>query len=221
MSPGYVLQQHEGVRTDTYSLYYCFLTTALLEMQEDGTVMAVLQEDGSVAWTFSCKNVKDAEFCTDTILGSSSVSPLGLVYYYSDVFGNVKALQLGTGDSIAPTQFPSMLDSAPPSQVPSRSPTGVPTYAPTMSPSVSQKPSAADASPVPTVLKSSSPTTAPVTPAPVPDASTPAPVGASTPSPVEATSEPTMSESTSGSDKLSTVLGFAGALMLTVTRLMS
>lgn len=139
-------------------LHHVFRTIS----QKDGHVMALRQVDGEEIWSINCGDITNEQgtACTDVIEAESSLSPLGLVLYYGDIYGNVKAIQLGESavDTPAPTEFPGM--------------TSEPTIATTETPS--------DVSSSPPSMASLSPPT-PETPAPV--APTPSPVAQETPSP--------------------------------------
>ena len=133
-------------------------------------MVALRQVDGSEEWSLTCKDIKDEDdtACADTIEAASSLSPFGLVLYYGDFFGNVKAIQIGelTVDTPVPTEFPTEVASESPtialSEVPSLQPsslpTGVPSSMPILKPSVSQSPSDPGTTQQPTPITSEGPT---------------------------------------------------------------
>lgn len=55
--------------------------------------------------------------CENDVKGEFSLSPNGLVLYYGDYFGNVKAIRLGASmtPTVAPTAFPTKFKTAAPS----------------------------------------------------------------------------------------------------------
>lgn len=90
--------------------------------------MAVSQDTGIPLWSIQCNDIDPARttLCQDEILGESSLSPNGLVFFYGDITGNVKALQVGFAllNTTAPSAFPSEGATAAPTRSPSSSPTG-------------------------------------------------------------------------------------------------
>jgi hypothetical protein len=192
-------------------------------------VTAVDQETGDEAWSITCEDIVDeaGTACLDLIEAESSLAPSELVFYYSDAFGNVKALGLGEGsfNTTAPTPFPTTTPyptSTPTIRVTtsptvslSESPSQVPTETPTISPgptlaNFSMYPSAiptltSSAAPtvVPTISSTEAPSSSPtVSPSAAPTSlpiETPAPVS---PAPVEGDTpapEPTLSPGDIGS----------------------
>jgi hypothetical protein len=79
--------------------------------------------------------------CVDLIEAEASIAPNGLVYFYGDKFGNVKALQLG--DSTIPTASPSEFPTFP-LEYPSASDSNVPEDIPVVDPSMPQYPNEKD-----------------------------------------------------------------------------
>jgi len=128
---------------------------------EDGFVHAIDRE-GNRRWNINCANIQneDGVSCVNNIQGGHSLSPNGLVFFYSDTFGNVKALQLGTSlvDTVAPSPFPTL----PGTPSPTATPTGpIPSSSPTLSPSISVKPTGAMDTMAPTDPRTSLPTASP------------------------------------------------------------
>jgi hypothetical protein len=108
--------------------------------------VSLRQEDGSEVWSINCDNINEepGTACADRIEAESSLSPNGLVLYYGDLSGNVKALQLGesTVETPAPTEYPTRFVPTPePSSVPSDSPIVSPSQTPSVSLSPTDPPS--------------------------------------------------------------------------------
>lgn len=167
------------------------LTVAFVR-QEDGKVMALSQVDGTIKWSIDCMGIVDGPetACADVIEAESSISPNGLVFYYGDATGNVKALQLGNSreSTPVPTDFPT--------GKPTEPPTEPPTLAPSPGPSVSLMPTGVNDTFVPTevpTFSSDSPSMfltgepSPMTPPATSSEPTPATA------PVDEASEPTAS----------------------------
>jgi hypothetical protein len=120
---------------------YVYATTT------NGVIMALDMESGAEIWRITCVDLQATEnisesvsraitSCVDLIDAESSISPNGLVFFYGDKFGNVKALQLGvsTVPTEAPSLFPTFTITSSPSSFPSYAPSQTPTLSPTMSP---------------------------------------------------------------------------------------
>jgi hypothetical protein len=86
--------------------------------RENGIISAFDMKNGEEVWNVTCEDIQNtanmtestsraARRCVDLIEAEGSIAPNGLVYFYGDKFGNVKALQLG--DSTIPTASPSYL----------------------------------------------------------------------------------------------------------------
>jgi PQQ-like domain len=110
---------------------------------QSGVVSAQDQKTGEKMWSVNCATLIDETNdpwlnCVDQIVAESTVSPSGLVLFYGDIEGNVKALQLGTTilPSVAPTEFPTALATKMPSASPTSSPTESPASAPTSQPTM-------------------------------------------------------------------------------------
>jgi hypothetical protein len=112
-------------------------------------------KNGDEVWTLSCVNIettvnitesisRSASKCVDLIEAEASIAPNGLVYFYGDKFGNVKALQLG--DTTVPTASPSDLPTSPvtysPAEYPSASASNSQNDFPFVDPFMSQYPDA-------------------------------------------------------------------------------
>lgn len=112
----------------------------------DGAVTALDVRSGEEAWTLSCSDIqgptnvttsvsREAATCVDLIEAEASIAPTGLVLFYGDKYGNVKALNLGisTVPTSSPSGIPTYLITPSPSEHPSESPSGstAPTSAPT------------------------------------------------------------------------------------------
>ena len=99
----------------------------------DGSVMALEPTLGTTVWSLNCSHFEvshDLDCAWNFIEAKSSLSPSGLVYFYADSFGNVRALQIGE------------------STIPTPSPTDFPTQIPTTTiVPISQTPAASNASP--------------------------------------------------------------------------
>jgi outer membrane protein assembly factor BamB len=96
--------------------------------RENGVVAAFDLGTGEEFWSVTCADLqlvsdtqlsRAATTCVDLIEAESSISPNGLVLFYGDKFGNVKALQLG--DSSIPTSPPSEFPTYPVTPSPSES----------------------------------------------------------------------------------------------------
>ena len=106
-------------------------------MQENGKVVAHEQVDGSTFWEFDyCDSAPMDVSCTSDVKGEFSLSSNGLVMYYGDLLGNVKALRLGASMSptAAPTNFPTRAQTAAPTIRGTAAPTSRITNAPTSKP---------------------------------------------------------------------------------------
>jgi hypothetical protein len=125
--------------------------------RENGVVAAYDLNSGEEMWSITCADLiqqetetisesvsRVAASCSDLIESESSVSPNGLVFFYGDKFGNVKALQLAQSieDTVAPTEFPTNSPSDSPSAIPSDLPSAMPSmsFQPTNSPTLSSSP---------------------------------------------------------------------------------
>jgi len=123
--------------------------------RENGAVAAYDLGSGEEFWSLTCQDLQDQTSvsesvsrstisCVDLVETESSISPSGLVFFYGDKFGNVKALQLG--NSIEPTEAPSGFPTAYPSETPSAVPSDLPsmvpteTHQPTSTPTISPRP---------------------------------------------------------------------------------
>jgi PQQ-like domain len=112
---------------------------------EDGVISALSIETGDEVWSIMCEDIQGVTTnvsvsvsravvtCVDLIDAKSSLSPNGLVFFYGDKYGNVKALQLGV--PTIPTAAPSEIPAFPPTGSPSVSPSASPTGGPSLSPS--------------------------------------------------------------------------------------
>jgi outer membrane protein assembly factor BamB len=146
--------------------------------QVNGRVTAHLLNDGSPFWSITCADIGGSA-CFDDLAAEFSVSPYGLVLYYGDRFGNVKAIQIA--ESSVPTAAPTLFQTAQTSGAPTGEPTPVPTpLAPTPRPTTS-----------PTAMNSAKPTTSSV-PSDAPSF-TPTSLQASTEAPTASTGAPTAS----------------------------
>ena len=149
-------------------------------LQADGTLQCLDQASGGVIWSVNCTSL-NLSTCVNTAEAEFSISSDGLVVYYGDIDGNIKAIQVGTGlaPTAAPTNYPFLaVETIPPTMV------TTPPVAVTLAPvTVTEPPVKASSAPVtvtpapvtvtePPVKASSAPVT--VTPAPV--SVTPAPV---------------------------------------------
>ncbi|KAG7355460.1 PQQ-like domain containing protein [Nitzschia inconspicua] len=127
---------------------YIYVTRA------NGFVSALKMASGEEVWELSCADIQDTSIvsesvsrsistCVDLIDAESSISPNGLVFFYGDKFGNVKALQLGlsTIPTSAPSEIPTFPITSSPSIAPSDSPsqTPFPTDGPTTTPFPTEK----------------------------------------------------------------------------------
>ena len=137
----------------------------VFSLQADGTLQCHAQTNGSAIWSATCTNLNLSP-CVNFVEAEFSISSDGLVVYYGDIAGNIKAIQVGT------------------SKEPTAAPTNYPFFAAETSPPtmVTNPPVAVTAPPVMTTL-------APVATTPAPVATTPAPV-ATTPAPVSTTLAP-------------------------------
>ncbi|KAG7361838.1 PQQ-like domain containing protein [Nitzschia inconspicua] len=130
----------------------------------NGFVSALKMASGEEVWELSCADIQDTSIvsesvsrsvstCVDLIDAESSISPNGLVFFYGDKFGNVKALQLGL--STIPTSAPS--------EIPTFPITSFPSIAPSDSPSQTPFPTGGPTTtPFPTEMSSVRPTLAPI-----------------------------------------------------------
>lgn len=109
----------------------------------NGVIAAYDLESGEEIWSMTCADIEAFEqfpesvsrgpaTCVDLIEAESSISPNGLVFFYGDKFGNVKALQLGdsTIATAAPSQFATFHPSGAPSSIPSDLPSSMPSTSP-------------------------------------------------------------------------------------------
>jgi hypothetical protein len=176
--------------------------------------MALSQEDGTVKWSIDCMGIVDGPetACADVIEAESSVSPNGLVFYYGDATGNVKALQLGNSreTTAVPTEFPT--------GKPTEPPTEPPTLGPSPGPSVSMTPTGVNDTFVPTEVPTFSsdspsmfPTSAPVTPNPTDAPATPSEPTPATP-PTDEESEPTSAPTEGSSSTRAAMASFVVVL---------
>lgn len=124
----------------------------------DGVVSAYNQQTGNKLWSVACADLVNngneaLTNCVDVIEAESSLSPNGLVFFYGDKYGNVKALQLGTSNlpTIAPTGFPTGSATLAPTVTPV-APTSFPTVLPTLLPPTSEAPTSGP-SPQPSMLQ--------------------------------------------------------------------
>jgi hypothetical protein len=124
-------------------------------IRENGVVAAYDLKTSEEIWSITCADLTQQETnttsesvarvaasCVDLVESESSVSPNGLVLFYGDKFGNVKALQLAQSieDTAAPTEFPTFAITQSPSAFPSFSPSAVPSDLPSHAPSTTFQP---------------------------------------------------------------------------------
>ena len=124
----------------------------LYTTRENGVVAAYDLKTGEEIWSITCADLTQQEIdttsasvtrvaasCADLVETESSVSPNGLVLFYGDKFGNVKALQLAQSieETAAPTEFPTFIITESPSTV---SPSAVPSDLPSDAPSTTFMP---------------------------------------------------------------------------------
>jgi hypothetical protein len=167
--------------------------------------MAISQDTGIPEWSIQCKDIDpdSTTLCKDDIPGASSLSPNGLVYFYGDRTGNVKALQVGFSllNTTAPSAFPTQEATVAPTRSPSLRPTVVATEKPSATPTrfptmVTTVPTNVETTTAPT----NGETPVPTTPAPMDGPSTlPVAFSGETGSPVSVPGNPTITWPDSGS----------------------
>ena len=91
----------------------------VFSLQADGTLQCHAQTNGSAIWSATCTNLNLSP-CVNFVEAEFSISSDGLVVYYGDIAGNIKAIQVGTSKepTAAPTNYPFFAaETSPPTMV--------------------------------------------------------------------------------------------------------
>ena len=144
--------------------YYVYVITT------NGLVTAHWQASGNLAWSVKCSDFEltSDDGCVDDVAADFTVSENGLVLFYADRLGNIRALQLGQSKvgTLSPTEFPTAAPTKSPTGSPSKSPTMEPTITPEPSTTLSETPSASPSG-TPSFIPTAIPSQTPVLDAPV------------------------------------------------------